>query len=134
LGRSYHSDAARPRQRFAAPEGDALIRSEALVSTDKDHLSLPRLYGAPPHGPRRMGVEPTPPPLGPDDLPIERFRSPEEQQQAMELFPRAYTSQVIQAGPEPFRSLRPVERPQQLRGRPLLLRALAGRLLRPKGN
>jgi hypothetical protein len=105
------------------------------VSTDKDHLSLPRLYGAPPHANRRLAAQPSPTPIGPDDLPIERFRSPEEQQQALELFPRAYTSQVIEAGPAPFRSQRtPEHGSPQLRGRPLLLRALAGRLRRPKGH
>jgi hypothetical protein len=111
-----------------------LTCSEARVSTDKDHLSLPHLYGAP-ATPRRMAVEPSPTPIGPDDLPIERFRSPEEQAQALELFPRAYTSQVIEAGPRPFQSSRPSPRREpELRGRPLLLRALAGRLMRPKGH
>jgi len=105
------------------------------VSTDKDHPSLPHLYGAPAHSPRRMAADPSPTPIGPDDLPIERFRSPEEQRQAMELFPRAYTSQVIEAGATPFRTKRPVELGHpELRGRPLLLRALAGRLMRPKGH
>lgn len=105
------------------------------MSNDKDHQSLPRLYGAPAHTPRRVAANPSPAPIGPDDLPIERFRSPEEQQQALELFPRAYTSQVIEAGAQPFRTTTPASlRPGELRGRPLLLRALTGRLLRPKGH
>jgi hypothetical protein len=103
------------------------------VSTDKDHLSLPRLYGAPPHGPRRMAAPPSDAPKGPDDLPIETYRSPEDQAMAMELFPRSYTSQVLEAGPRPAR-MTASHHQAQLQGRPLILRALAGRLMRPKGH
>ena len=105
------------------------------MSTDNEHLSLPHLYGAPAHTPRRMAAPTTPTPLGPDDLPIETYRTPEDQAMALELFPRAYTSQVVEAGARPFNTNRsaPAASPQ-LRPRPLLLRALAGRLMRPKGH
>ncbi len=102
------------------------------MSTDKDHLSLPHLYGAPAHGLRRMAADSSQPPLGPDDLPIETFRSAEDQALALHLFPRAYTSQVMQAGAQAGPP--PGTGQVQLQARPLLLRALAGRLLRPRGN
>jgi len=103
------------------------------VSADDDHLSLPHLYGAPAHTPRRMASLATPAPIGPDDLPIETYRTPEDQALAIELFPRAYTSQVVEAGARPFHST-PMSSAPQLHARPLLLRALAGRLMRPKGH
>jgi hypothetical protein len=105
------------------------------VSTDKDHVSLPHLYGAPAHRPRRTATDPTAAPLAPDDLPIENLRSAEDAALARDLFPRSYTSHVMDAGVRPFRT--PVSagrRPPTLTGRPLLLRALAGRLMRPKGH
>jgi hypothetical protein len=105
------------------------------VSTDKDHLSLPRLYGSPATTPRRLALPPSEPPVGQDDLPIENDRSAQDQALALELFPRAYSSQVVDAGTRAFRpTTRPTGRPPRLRGRPLLLRALGGTLLRPKDH
>ena len=104
------------------------------MSTVKDNLSLPHLYGAPAHTPRRLSTDPVEAPLGPDDLPIERHRSAEDQALALQLFPRSYASQVMEAGARLDGTQRTATtaRPQ-LNGRPLILRALAGRLMRPKG-
>ncbi len=103
------------------------------VSTDKEHLSLPRLYGNAPQTSRRMAVVPSEPPLGPDDLPIENYRSPEDSALAHQLFPRSYNG----LGTDASALVRPTEmatdRPL-LWGRPTQLRALAGRLLRPRDN
>jgi hypothetical protein len=105
------------------------------VSTEKELLALPRLYGAPAHTLRRTAAIPTEPAIGPDDLPIENYRSPEDQALALEMFPRAYTAHSIDTRPRPPRPMESsTHRPAQLLGKPLVLRALAGRLMRPKGN
>ena len=105
------------------------------MSTDTEHLSMPQLYGAPAHGPRRMATVLAEPSASPDDLPLERSRSPEERALALQLFPRSYTSEVMSAPPLGYGAtpMAP-DADAVLRGRPLLLRALAGRLLRTKGN
>ena len=102
------------------------------MSTDNDHLSLPHLYGAPAHTPRRLAVVPTLPALGPDDLPIENYRSPEDHALALEIIPRSYAGHGIDAVPRPPQPS--AGEPLLLRGKPLILRALAGRLLRTRGD
>ena len=121
--------------------GLPVTRCEACVSTDNEHLSLPRLYGAPAHTPRRMASLQTDVPMGPDDLPIETYRSAEDEALALQLMPRSYGGHAVAAGPVLSHSL---DRGaggslgphghRQLTGRPLFLRALTGRLLRPRGN
>ena len=123
------------------PRGLPVTRCEACVSTDNEHLSLPRLYGAPAHTPRRMVSLQSDAPMGPDDLPIETSRSAEDTALALQLMPRSYGGHAVAAGPAAShsqdrgagRSLDPHSQPH-LTGRPLFLRALTGRLLRPKGN
>ena len=105
------------------------------MSTDPEHLSPPLLYGAAAHGPRRMATVRSEPSASPDDLPIENSRSPDERALALQLYPRAYTSQVMEAAPMGHARARPSDVADGvLRGKPLLLRALAGRLLRAKGD
>lgn len=104
------------------------------MSTDKQHMALPRLYGAPAHTPRRMVVPHADPALDPDDLPIETYRSSEDDALALQLFPRSYGGQVIEAGPRATRPFLAEHYHPELTPRPLLLRALAGRLLHPKGH
>lgn len=101
------------------------------MSSDKEHVSLPRLYGAPAHTPRRFAAALTERPLGPDDLPIENLRTAEESALASELVAREFTRRAIgvMADPETTAQAAPGLRP-----RPLLLRTLAGRLLRPNGH
>jgi len=102
-----------------------------LVSSDKEHDSLPRLYGAPAHTPRRFAAALTERPLGPDDLPIENLRTAEESALASELFAREFTRRAIGVMADPETTTPTVP---GLRPRPLRLRALAGRLLRANGH
>jgi hypothetical protein len=111
------------------------------VSTDQEIRSMPRLYGAPAHTPRRMATLSTETGVGPDDLPIETYRTSEDQALALQLVPRAYSSQVRDGAPPPIRQSDPTGTAGQstggqsdLRGKPLLLRALGGVLMRPKGH
>ena len=104
------------------------------MSIQNENLSLPHLYGAPIHTPRRLAGIHSAPPVGPDDLPIENYRSPEDQALALELFPRSY-GRHSSAGPlPPAPAATTTGGPPQLHGRPLLLRALAGVLMRPKAR
>ena len=118
-----------------AQRAQSLTVCEARMSTDTEHQSMPQLYGAAAHGPRRMATVHSEPPVCPDDLPLEHFRSSEERALALQLFPRSYSSQVVEAPPMAYgETSRAGEADAVLRGRPLLLRALAGRLLRTKGH
>jgi hypothetical protein len=102
------------------------------MSTDKEHLSLPRLYGAPAHTPRRMEISRPELPLCPDDLPIENYRSPEDHALALQLLPRAYAGRMADHGQQrPWAVRSAGHRDTELRAKPLLLRALGGRLMRP---
>ena len=105
------------------------------MSTDKEHVALPKLYGAPAYGLRRMATVESSLPLCPDDLPIERHRSPEDQAVAAELLARSYGQQTTEAGSRPPRVIDvDADGHSHLRGAPLLLRAIAGRLVRPAGH
>ncbi|MBI3749254.1 MAG: hypothetical protein HY262_10490 [Chloroflexi bacterium] len=92
------------------------------MAIDEEHVAHPRLYGAPAYARPPAAVAPTPLPLDPDDLPIAAAQTPAEQALAETLVGRSY------------QSVSPVRRVSQeeprLEPRPLLLRALAGRILR----
>jgi hypothetical protein len=80
-----------------------------------------------------MSLPATDRPISSDDLPIENSRSAEDRQLATELFPRSYTghkSESVAVAVRPAMQMAPPE----LRGRPVLLRVLAGRLMRPRGH
>ena len=106
------------------------------MSTDTEILSLPRLYGAPSHKPLRPATLPRAlKPADCDDLPIEEYRSPEDQALALQLLPREY--RLLAGGGRGDAAERADltgRTDGQLRGRPLLLRALAGRLLGTPGD
>jgi hypothetical protein len=91
------------------------------MSIDEEHVAHPRLYGAPAYARPPAAVEPTPLPLDPDDLPIAAAQTPQEQRLAQMLLARPYQSVSLS---------RPVSDEPRLEPRPLLLRALAGRILR----
>jgi len=97
--------------------------------SDRETWSLPLLYGAAPHTPRRMAMVHEEPPLGPDDLPIETARTDEDQALASQLFPRAYTLQGPDGEREPVAVSSGARDEPELKGRPFVLRAVAGRLL-----
>jgi hypothetical protein len=91
------------------------------LDVDEEYIAHPRLYGAPAYARPPAAVAPTRLPLDPDDLPIEADQTAQERRLAEKLLARPYQS-VSPGGPsrdEP-----------RLEPRPLLLRAVAGRILR----
>ena len=92
------------------------------MSIEERHVALPKLYGAPAYARPPVAVVAAPRPFDPDELPLEAFRTDEEQATAAYLSARAY-------------ELRGADRPSngaaagRLRARPFSLRAIAGRLL-----
>jgi hypothetical protein len=92
------------------------------VSIEERHVALPKLYGAPAYARPPLAVVASPRPFDPDELPLEAFRTDEEQATAAYLPARAY-------------ELRGADRASsgaaagRLRARPFSLRAIAGRLL-----
>jgi hypothetical protein len=91
------------------------------MSTEEEHVAHPRLYGAPAYARPPSAVAPTPLPLDPDDLPIAAAQTPQERRLSEMLLTRPYQS---------VRPIRPAIEEPRLEPRPLLLRALAGRILR----
>jgi hypothetical protein len=91
------------------------------MSIEDEHVAHPRLYGAPAYARPPSTVAPTPLPLDPDDLPIAAIQTPAEQRLAEALSTRPYQS---------VRPMQAVFDEPRLEARPLLLRALAGRILR----
>jgi len=91
------------------------------MSIEEEHVAHPRLYGAPAYARPPSPVAPTALPLDPDDLPIAAAQTPQEQRLAATLPPRPYQS---------VSPIRPTRDEPRLEPRPLLLRALAGRILR----
>ena len=97
------------------------------------HIALPQLLNAPRNGNRRMAaLEEHERPLGPDDLPIERHRSAEDQALAAALLPQSYTHQVGAPGPVPSQA--PARQPTRQRQASFLLRMVSGRLSRGNSN
>jgi hypothetical protein len=99
------------------------------VAIDEPHVALPKLYGAPAYARPTPPVELTERPLDPDDLPIEAFRTDEEQEIAQALpvysFAGAAAGATGQGAAYP-RSAGGTG--PQLRPRPLSLKAITGRL------
>ena len=91
------------------------------MSIDEEHVAHPRLYGAPAYARPPATVAPTPLPLDPDDLPIAAAQTPAEQALAETLMSLPYQTVSL---------TKPVRPEPRLEPRPLLLRALAGRILR----
>jgi hypothetical protein len=98
------------------------------VAIDEQHVALPKLYGAPAYARPAHPVEEAPRPLDPDDLPIEAFRTDEEQEIAEALPAYAFAGGGAQATGQ--NAAYPASRDgngPQLRPRPLSLRAITGR-------
>jgi hypothetical protein len=91
------------------------------MAAEKEHVAHPRLVGAPAYARPPLQVTPTALPLDPDDLPIVAQQTPQEQRVAEKLLARPYqtVSPLRRSPDEPH-----------LQRRPLLLRALADRILR----
>lgn len=91
------------------------------MSAEAEHVAHPRLYGAPAYARPPLSFTPTPPPLGPDDLPIAAEQTPEEQAAAERLLAAPYGQTERPSGSDDAPQLRP---------QPLLLSVLASRILR----
>jgi hypothetical protein len=91
------------------------------MSIEEEHVAHPRLCGAPAYARPPSAIAPTPLPLDPDDLPIAAAQTPQEQRLAVTLPVRPYQS---------VSPVKPSLDEPRLEPRPLLLRALAGRILR----
>jgi hypothetical protein len=97
------------------------------VAIDEQHVALPKLYGAPAYARPAPPVEVSERPLDPDDLPIEAFRTDEEQELAAALPTYAFLGGGAQATGQ--QAAYPASGDTDgLRARPLSLKAIAGRL------
>jgi hypothetical protein len=99
------------------------------LSTDEQHVALPKLYGAPAYARPVTVVVTSPRPFDPDDMPLEAVQTREDRDFAANLSVRAWApgASIVDggsptdddsAGPDPT-----------LHPRPLSLRSIAGRLL-----
>ena len=91
------------------------------MSAEPQHVALPRLFGAPAYARPPSSVTPSARPLDPDDLPIAVEQTPEERAVAERLLASPYGVGERSPATEPEPRLRP---------QPLLLGALANRILR----
>lgn len=101
------------------------------MSTDEQHVALPKLYGAPAYARPPRVIEEAARPFDPDDLPIEAFQSDEDRAFAATLTARTWAPGGALLGDDGAHR-RDGDRPVALVGRQLSLRAIAGRLL-PEG-
>ncbi len=85
------------------------------MSIEEQHVALPKLYGAPAYGRPRRGVDVSPRPLDPDDLPIAAYQTDEERELAERLPHEGATDGHGNSG--------------ELKARPFRLRALVSRIL-----
>ncbi|HKG56636.1 MAG TPA: hypothetical protein VKA85_05275 [Candidatus Limnocylindrales bacterium] len=95
------------------------------VSTEEQHVALPKLYGAPAYARPPVQTEAKPRPFDPDEMPITAFQTEDERELLDSLPPRAFAPGgiVVERGRGAARQT------SSLLGRPFGLRALAGRLL-----
>ncbi|MFL5679235.1 MAG: hypothetical protein ACJ77B_01395 [Chloroflexota bacterium] len=95
------------------------------MSTEEQHVALPRLVGAPAYARPRVHADTKPRPFDPDEMPITAFQTEDERDLVDSLPPRAFAPGGIvierDGGSQPQGA--------SLLGRPFGLRALAGRLL-----
>jgi hypothetical protein len=98
------------------------------MAIDEQHVALPKLYGAPAYARPAPPVEETPRPLDTDDLPIEAFRTSEEQELAQTLPVPIVVDRTQPTAIPTVHPARAARSRPRLRPRPLSLRAMAGRL------
>ena len=99
------------------------------MSTDEQHVALPKLYGAPQYSRPRVQVPQGPRPFDPDEMPIAAAQTDDER-----ALYGALPSHAFAAGGGVFRDDIHVDRlavftRRMLRPRPFLLRALINRLI-----
>ena len=116
------------------------------MSTDEQHVALPKLYGAPAYARPPRPVEEQEKPVDLDDLPLTVEQTPEEQELIRSLPARTYLSvgagatrppapgPANEPGGSPSSTARAAASPARaaasLQPRPFRLRALTGRILR----
>lgn len=98
------------------------------MSTDEQHIALPKLYGAPAYARPQPVVEIGPRPFDPDELPIEAFQTEEDRAFAATLPARAWAPGGAIIDGDGSRAGREGSE-AHLRPRPFTLRSIAGRLL-----
>ena len=96
------------------------------MSIDEQHVALPKLYGAPAYARPPRPVTDTERPFDPDELPIEAYRTDDDEDYLGTLTAHTYTSAGADGGHNGHG-----DHPDGsgLRPRSLRLRAIAGRLL-----
>jgi hypothetical protein len=99
---------------------------EDAVAIDEQHVALPKLYGAPAYARPVAPVEPTLRPIDPDDLPIEAFRTDEEQELASALPAYAFSGGGSMATGQ--QAAYPASGDPELRPKALSLKKIAGRI------
>ena len=100
------------------------------MSIDEQHVALPRLYGAPAYArPPRIAAT-LDRPFDPDDLPIEAFQSEEDRAFAASLPARAWAPGGVPIDGSADWGAEDGSDGPRLHGKPLNLRAIAGRLLK----
>ena len=100
------------------------------MSIDEQHVALPKLYGAPAYARPPRSAATIDRPFDPDDLPIEAFMSEEDRTFAASLPARAWAPGGVPMDGDGEGSGGSHGGPRLLRGRPLSLRSIAGRLLK----
>jgi hypothetical protein len=100
------------------------------VSIDQQHVALPRLYGAPAYGRPPRSAATLDRPFDPDDLPIEALMSEEDRAFAASLPARAWAPGGIPIDGSADGGADAGSGIPRLHGKPLNLRAIAGRLLK----
>jgi hypothetical protein len=99
------------------------------VSTEEQHVALPKLVGAPQYSRPPVPVKVQPRPFDPDEMPIDAFRTDDERELADSLPAHAYAAGGGVFLDDQMRSrLRSISR-RFPRPRPFLLRALIVRVL-----
>jgi hypothetical protein len=99
------------------------------VSTEEQHVALPKLVGAPQYSRPPLAVPARPRPFDPDEMPIDAFRTDDERALADSLPAHAYAAGGGVFLDDQMRNrLRSISR-RFPRPRPFLLRALIVRVL-----
>ncbi|HXG40232.1 MAG TPA: hypothetical protein VNJ28_04750 [Candidatus Limnocylindrales bacterium] len=92
------------------------------MAHEEQHVALPKLVGQPAYWRPPSAIQPRPRPLDVDDLPLEAFRTADEQALFERLAENPFDASGRPNGTEAGGSTAP------LRPRPFLIRALADRL------
>jgi hypothetical protein len=93
------------------------------VSSEENHVALPKLYGAPAYARPPRTIEEIERPVDPDDLPLEQVRTAEEHEFASRIVGDMFTPVLVTPS-------NGHNGHGQLEARPFRLRGLTGKLFR----